>query len=357
MSLALRSCINVIRRNANHLKIGLCIIGLVAILPNAYHTTGNVQLLAQENTSQQIVIDVTNFDELQQFETISLCESHILTINMQSQLLACVKDSQKIEIWDIGDDELIHTFSVHGSPISVLTFDKAGENLASMSRSRLNVWRLDNFQRIMSISGDYFTDIDFSSNNRMLAYSTWFNSVNVFDFEKGEEILNIETSTPVLDVVFHPSQPLLAFGTFGDSDSWGEPTVEVWDILSRSRLANLNNHELSINSVNFNVEGESLAIGSSDGKVSVWSWENNNIREFNVSPHSITTVQYGPDTASILAVDEDKILRLLGVDNGQMIDFPQNVDFVTFNSEGFLLFISSNNVIEVWGIPHTSTNP
>ncbi|MFB7468100.1 WD40 repeat domain-containing serine/threonine protein kinase [Streptomyces sp. NPDC056224] len=108
----------------------------------------------------------------------------------------------------------------------------------------------------------------------------------------------------VESVAFSPDGTVLAGG-------YGDKTIRLWDIASRTTLAPLTGHKNSVVSVVFSSDGKTLASGSSDHTVRLWDVASRTCTATLVGhTGGVRSVVFSPDGTSLASAAWDNDVRL-----------------------------------------------
>lgn len=106
--------------------------------------------------------------------------------------------------------------------------------------------------------------VRFSPDGRYLAAGGYYDMVQVWDFQSGEEVKRFETSFTVRTLEFSPDGQILTVG--GD-----ETVCQIWSVISGKLIGQLDYDELTwLTSVSFSHDGRLLVIADDGGAVKVW---------------------------------------------------------------------------------------
>jgi WD40 repeat protein len=107
----------------------------------------------------------------------------------------------------------------------------------------------------------------FSPDGRTLAVGAMDGSLSLYDVRAGKLTRTLTENWTVSTVDFHPTRPLLAFGTF---DRKGNPNVRVADLPTGRILGDLTADQFSVCAVRFSPDGKWLATVGNERVVRVW---------------------------------------------------------------------------------------
>ncbi|MBW4634730.1 MAG: caspase family protein [Iphinoe sp. HA4291-MV1] len=129
-------------------------------------------------------------------------------------------------------------------------------------------------------------------------------------------------------------------------------TVQVWDKQAK-KLAELPGNRYSVTQVIFSPDGSQLAIGTNNGSLMLWNWQNqqqpkvlqrNLCEDTNDNSCQITSLRFNQDGSQIVSVAQNGITRLWNLSSNQPRQFqiPQNkIITAGFQPNGQLLFFTT----------------
>jgi WD40 repeat protein/predicted KAP-like P-loop ATPase len=135
-------------------------------------------------------------------------------------------------------------------------------------------------------------------------------------------------------------------------------TIEIWNLLTGTKLLSCQGHKGSIWSLAFNHDGTQIVSGSSDRTVRLWdvttgqaidrpSWHH---RDF------VKSVAFNHNSTQVVSGSDDRRVRLWDVETGQAIDRPAwvhngLVKSVAFNYDGSMLVSGGrDNMVRLWDV-------
>jgi WD40 repeat protein/tRNA A-37 threonylcarbamoyl transferase component Bud32 len=153
----------------------------------------------------------------------------------------------------------------------------------------------------------------FSLDGKRLASVTALGgTVNVWDAEKGQELLTLRGhNASVMRVCFSPDGRRLA------SASSEDETMKVWDATTGRELFTVNKR-LQVECLAFSPDGERLASASMDGTVKVWDAEKGQeLLTLKGDAGEVIRVCFSPDGKRLASTFEDGTVRVWDAEKGQ----------------------------------------
>lgn len=174
--------------------------------------------------------------------------------------------------------------------------------------------------------------------------------VRVFDGERGVEQTTFQSHPNYGEhVAYYPDAGWLAV-------NGGSGDVRVWDTVERRALVNLPVENAQINNLTFAADGTRLAVGSSDGAISIWTWETREqIAAFTTGDvaGAVVRLAFSPNGEQ-LAVATDEEIRLYAINDGAIQDIlltgsGGSLDVLTYTRDGrYLINSGTAESMLVW---------
>ncbi|MEW6092993.1 MAG: WD40 repeat domain-containing protein [Chloroflexota bacterium] len=199
--------------------------------------------------------------------------------------------------------------------------------------------------RLLFRASDTFafaTSIAFSPDNRYLAAG--LNDVFLWDLDSGELLHTLQPfqanlSSDAEDITFSPDSKTIAIGSFT------ETTVSLWDSTSGQLLRTFTGHSDGILELAFSPDGQTLAVGDRDGKITLWDVSSGSkIRTLDA--WYILDLFFSPD-GKYLAVGDSSGIGVWDLEAGQqeatrleLEEFPEYI-FLTILPDGKTLVSGS----------------
>ncbi len=177
-----------------------------------YDITGNNILLIVK----ELPNIVTSLSLSNNILAAGMIRNEIYSKNKTTVSLRDIKTGEEIHNIETGDKENLNTF---------LTFSPSGNILATAGDDiEIILWEADTWEKILQVEG--LPPVSFSSDGKILAYSTVNNGIKLLDTATGKEILTLKGhSKKINSMSFSPSGKLIA--TAGD-----DMKIKLWDTIS-----------------------------------------------------------------------------------------------------------------------------
>lgn len=304
---------------------------------------------------------------LQTFELPDRVKSMAFSPN--DQLLAGI-DGQNIKIWDtttgVLKRELIHKYSRqntrYGNSLQRIDFSSDGRNLVSTADSgEIQMWETETWhptQRLMHSGSDIIEDAIVSPDNQMLASSSQYGTIKVWQKETDTWKLKWAFSSSG-ELSFSPNSLLLAANKHERIDIWNLETGEMCHTMSQL---------FNIASIEFSQDSQFLYGGSENGSIHVWETKDWSLKqEMKIarpdnSPYYLYWLHAVSPDNEYIACSEGDLLMVIETKTWTMFQTARvhigSIYAVRFSPDNHLMALYGfDNIIQLWDIvPGTSVD-
>ena len=153
-------------------------------------------------------------------------------------------------------------------------------------------------------------------------------------------------SRSVYSVAFSPDGKTIATGSL-------DTTVKLWSVDGRE-LKTFTGHSDRVYSVAFSPDGKTIATGSKDKTVKLWSVDGRELKTFTGHSDNVYSVAFSPDGKTIATGSWDKTVKLWSVDGRELKTFTGHsaaVGSVAFSPDGKTIATGSfDKTVKLWSV-------
>ncbi|GEM_PF-5229141 len=294
-------------------------------------------------------------------------------------LLASASQDNQVRLWQIGRSlrSLPHTYVVND-----VSFDAAGELVASGGKDTIRVWRKRDDTLLYPIFNAHKGDILSLSfdpkqpaepGQPLLASTGENGSIKLWQISQNSRVRPAKVTQnqspirvwighsgqPINSIRFSPTQPILA--------SAGEDgTIKLWNI-DGSLIRTLPGHTKGATSVSFHPNGKILASAGKDGAIRLWNLQDGSlIPTLQGHNDAVNSVEFSPNGTMLASAGADNTVKLWTLDGSLIKTLSESEDEahqdevlkVAFSPDGQLLASGSRDrTIKIWKITNQSRWP
>ena len=186
--------------------------------------------------------------------------------------LAIVDDpnwNSDIYLWDATTGEHIKTLAGHNPPVYSLAFSPDSATLAGGGRGYIHLWDVATKEHIKTFAGkDWIeiTDLVFSPDGAILAWSSYGGSTNLWDVATKEHIKTLTGGT----FAFSPDGTTLASGDHRSGYPHNYTRINLWDVATGEHIKELPEHIGEVYSLALSPDRTILASGGY-ARINLWN--------------------------------------------------------------------------------------
>ncbi|MBD2775277.1 eIF2A-related protein [Iningainema tapete] len=282
-----------------------------------------------------------------------------------------LKKNNNIKLWRVEDGKELQTFKSHEAGVYGVTFSpnpptpliKGGEGglIASASKDRtVRLWSL-NGKLLKTLFGhkDEVMGVSFSPDGKMLASASFDTTIKLWTIPDGKQIATLTGhQEKVFSVNFSPNPPTpLAKGGEGGliASAGADNTIKIWRMEDRKQIATLAGHTASVNSTSFSPDGLTLASGSNDSSIKLWSLESKEMKTLIGHTAAVYGIGYSPDGKTLASGSGDNTIKVWNLEKRQQIKtlkgHENTINYVSYSPEGKMLASASlDQTIKIWNV-------
>jgi WD40 repeat protein len=196
------------------------------------------------------------------------------------------------------------------------------------------------------------TAIHFSPDEQTLVVASSEGKVQVWNWQTQEEISTFDIPGLVLSLRFSPQRETLAIGLV-------DGTVQVWNWQTGEKEAEFRVPGQVI-SLGFSASGETLAVGLTNGTIQLWQWRSAQLPiSFPIPFPAGSILRFSPDGQTLATASSSKSTVDLWDFRGNLLaqfKITDQVVDLTFSPDGQTLAASlQNGDVEIWKIESLNT--
>ncbi|MFX1507393.1 MAG: hypothetical protein ACFFDC_15025, partial [Promethearchaeota archaeon] len=331
----------------------------------------NFDLNTSQNGSREILSENHKIEEINHINPFSEIYSPMqhddqvnsVKFSPDGKILASAGSDAAIKLWNLsfGQEIEVSPFR-HSNKITSLVFSPDGQSIIATDQDGSIVfWNSSSRQVIQnytSITSGYFiSPLAISPTGDQLALRG-VTFLRLIDISFGESFYLNLTSEVTLPygsgptcMVFAPNAPILVSG-----HSAGNFPLKIWNSSSGVLIENLPQED-SVYAVDFSPDGQLLASGGRDGKITLWDMNSReNIRNYNGDGGIVNDVAFSPDGKILASCSAgETTIRLWNVTDETPIrtlnGHTASVSSLDFSPDGTLLASGSgDNTTRVWNV-------
>ncbi|MFC1975587.1 WD40 repeat domain-containing protein [Chloroflexota bacterium] len=281
--------------------------------------------------------------------------------------LAVSGNSDKIEIWDVGQETIIQTLSANKTGVRSVSWSPDNQLLAcgqgdwkEYDAGHVQVWRVTTAEEVWSaqetLYGAY--SVCFAPNGQWLASGHGSGVTNIWYAKTGQKYINTSVRDDVRNLIngicFSADSQYVAYGTcyedglyiygldgsieqelvFPKQPTWVDfehvmrfspdgkwvargsqaGLVSLWRTDDPLLSTDLVGHETSTYAIDWSPTGEFLAGGSRYGQIKIWDVESGN-EVCSMTHRPLHSICYSPDGDLLAGAGDDPAIRIWNVDS------------------------------------------
>ena len=278
--------------------------------------------LQDSTTRENLEIQVWNIDK----ETLETTYTDyggtrvLLAYSPDGALRVADVYEDKVVMWNASRGEKLDTIEHQGKGrTEKQCISTDGQQFAILTNRNIHVWRASSPVTIAPLTVPHHVpdSLFFSQSGKMLVCKYWVEDIVFWDVVQKQVVPPpIPPKSNGKRCALSACEELLAL--IGESGQ----TLEVWNIISGTRITELTEHQSLVTTVVFSPSGEHLVSGDTDGKLVVWRvhrWEKQHA--FIAHARSFRTAAFHPNGQQFATTDGGSIL-LWDVTSGEQLGSP-----------------------------------
>ncbi|KAG0637239.1 WD40-repeat-containing domain protein [Tuber brumale] len=262
-----------------------------------------------------------------------------LAYSPDGQRIITIADDGKVKVWDATSGFCIVTFTEHTSSVTACEFAKRGSVLftASLDGS-VRAWdliRYRNFRTFTATSRLQFSTLAVDPSGEIVCAGSLDNfDIHVWNVQTGQLLEELSGHEgPIASLNFAPDGRSLASG------SW-DNTVRIWSLFTRTQTSEPLQLQSDVLRVSFRPDSRQVAVSTLDGQITFWDVENaeqtsgiDGRKDISGGRRAIdrttaanaagskhfTAINYSADGTCILAAGNSKYICLYDIASGTLV--------------------------------------
>ena len=225
-----------------------------------------------------------------------------------------------IKLWNSESGELTRTLPPGSLPMNGFTglaFSPDGSRLAAGSvDGAVTIWDIQAGKMLASLDGhtNMVTGLAFSPRGERLASTGWDGNTFVWDLTNGDEITSFRGSTypaTITNIAFSPDGRTVFTGVAEDK------FIYQWDAASGQERMAFSGEGKEIYGIALSADGELLAAGDQDGRISLWDVESGE-KLYTVPGHAglVLRLVFNPEGSQLASAGFDRLAKIWDVKSG-----------------------------------------
>ncbi|MEN9215962.1 MAG: protein phosphatase 2C domain-containing protein [Gloeomargarita sp. HHBFW_bins_162] len=243
--------------------------------------------------------------QFQRTKTLKDFTSYInaVAINPQGNQLAIGSSDGSISLWSLPEGQSERFLRRTGIPVMGVTFLRNGQQLATFDRSNLELWSVSDGRRLEPLGAlrGVITAMATNPSGRFLAVGDANGALHLWDLTQETPTAQFIQELPdfgkIDALAVSPDGSLVAVG------NQNQQVVQVWDVPNRTHKYSLTRNDLrhGIWSLAFRPDGQVLASGGGDGKISLWNMSNGAWLRTLRAPGIVYSLAFSADNAILIS--------------------------------------------------------
>lgn len=286
-----------------------------------------------------------------------------LTFSPDGTLLAAAGYNDVIELWHVKEKKVYRSINADTELVNEVAFSPDGSIIAAGLREGIvRGWRVSDKTPLFTLEGHTgpVEAVVFSPDGSIVV-SGGDKTLRLWRVADGTLLHVLETPGALIrSIAFSPDGSTLAAGTYDKS-------IYLWT-MENTKLLNVlidpNANDLGVlntaNRVAFSPDGTKLAAGSEDGKVRIWRISDGMLLytlNHNNGDDEVNDIAFSPDGSILASGSFDQTIKLWQVSNGSLLrtieqkeQIIEGIQSLAFSPDEELLAVSSYSKIGLWEV-------
>jgi WD40 repeat protein/serine/threonine protein kinase len=276
-------------------------------------------------------------------------------------LLAFTADGM-LRSWDLLRNDRTILCRIPETSLTGLLLSPDGRLLLGVHDKHVQLWDVPAGRKRAELPGEFEIENHaavFSSDGRLLAYSTLNGSVHLWDVQAGAEACVLRgPAVQMRALAFSPDGKRLAAGT-----RYPDNSVRLWSVPAGEEVPVPRGHQNEINTVAFSPDGSRLASGSLDKTARLWDARAGTLVNV-LKGHTgiVRHTAFSPDGTRLATASDDETVRLWNAADGELVAVLRGHTGmlwggIAFSPDGALLASASQDAtVRLWDVGQLERN-
>jgi len=290
-------------------------------------------------------------------------QEYVISYSPDGRLLSSGSENGVIRIWDTRTGEETMSLQLRDeSPIQSLAFSRNGKNLLLCSKGGVFIWSFSHGYAAPQLLYDHSQidrPVSFSPDGSLIAYGQKDFTIHLRKTTTHVQPAVLSGHTAAICAIsFSQSGEVLASGA-------DDGAILLWNSSTGERVVQLTDRGVckAISSLSFSHDGARL-VSTSGIDIQIWRLQTRAIiAKLRGSKRRFHSVQFSPDGKSLLAISNDRSIRLWALKDNSTAAFvivlATSQSSAVFSPDGLYIASTSEDTIRIWdaGSNNQATKP
>jgi WD40 repeat protein len=277
-------------------------------------------------------------------------DGSILAIGNEGRGLVGATKAGTIALIDLASKNDLREFKAQTETVLSIAFSSDGRMLASGTNGDdVKLWNLTSGDALRTLRGHYnpVNSVVFSDDNKALASGS--SDIRLWDLNSGRTVQRIKTSDLVSVLALSPDGSLLAVKG-GDGN-----VIDLYDAKTGNRVRSFEGHSGIINSIQFSPDSGSLVSASVDDTIRFWDpVTGTQQRLLKANSKGVRSIGFSPNGKMLASGGGSSSIEVWDVYTGARVRtlgaHTEDVDSVAFSSDNKMLASRGDGIVELWNV-------
>ncbi len=234
--------------------------------------------------------------------------------------------------------------------ITDINYNIDGSRLASADMCDINIWDVNNNQRIKKFNDNFLWvwSFKYSPDGKTMASSSSDRIIRLFDVDSQKVLQPLFIGDDqIYSIDYSKDGKYLAAGSYNSQ-------IYILDIQTRQVVKSYKCPNGYATNIVFSSDGKKLLTSSSDNSILIWSFETDELLlSFKGHSDNITNIAADPNGNSIATCSRDKTVKIWNSTTGELISTfteQDSVYSIAFTNDGRFLASASGNNVNIWEV-------